>query len=122
LNEDQLQIQNWVHDFAANVMHPAAHEWDEREATPWPIIEEAAHVGLYSLDFLAHTLADPSGILLPIVMEEVAWGDAGLGLAIFGTGLAVAGIMASATPGRPASGYRSASKARTASSISPRSG
>ena len=42
LGEDHLQIQKWVHDFAEDVVRPAAHEWDEREETPWPIIEEAA--------------------------------------------------------------------------------
>lgn len=42
LNEDQLQVLDWVHDFAENVVRPAAHEWDELEETPWPIIEEAA--------------------------------------------------------------------------------
>jgi acyl-CoA dehydrogenase len=98
LNEDQLQIQEWVHDFAAGVIRPAAHEWDEREETPWPIIEEAARVGLYSLDFVANAFSDPSGILMPVVLEEVAWGDAGIGLAIFGSALAVAGITANGTP------------------------
>ena len=93
LNEGQLEIQAWVHDFAAGVIRPAAHEWDEREETPWPIIEEAARVGLYSLDFVANAFGDPSGVLLPAVMEEVAWGDAGIGLALFGTGLAVAAIV-----------------------------
>ena len=53
LNDDQLQIQGWVHGFAEDVIRPAAHEWDEREETPWPIIEEAASIGLYSLDFVA---------------------------------------------------------------------
>ena len=42
LNEDQLQIVKWVHEFAENVVRPAGREWDEREETPWPIIEEAA--------------------------------------------------------------------------------
>jgi alkylation response protein AidB-like acyl-CoA dehydrogenase len=97
LNDEQLQIQAWVHDFAAGVMRPAAKEWDEREETPWPIIEEAARVGLYSLDFVANAFADPSGVLMPAVLEEVAWGDAGIGLAIFGSALAVAGIMANGT-------------------------
>ncbi|MCU1462470.1 MAG: acyl-CoA dehydrogenase [Acidimicrobiales bacterium] len=98
LNEDQLQIQKWVHDFAENVMRPAAHEWDEREETPWPIIEEAAKIGLYSLDFVANAFSDPTGLGLPLVMEEVAWGDAGIGLAIFGTTLGVAGLMGNGTP------------------------
>src|SRR5580692_11836400 len=65
LNEDQLQIQKWVHDFAENVIRPAAHEWDEREETPWPIIEEAAKVGIYGLDFVSQCFMDPTGILLP---------------------------------------------------------
>jgi alkylation response protein AidB-like acyl-CoA dehydrogenase len=98
LNEDQLQIQKWVHDFAEGVMRPAAAEWDEREETPWPIIEEAAKIGLYSLDFLANAFADPTGLSLPLVMEEMFWGDAGIGLAIFGTTLGVVGLMGNGTP------------------------
>jgi acyl-CoA dehydrogenase len=35
---------------------------------------------------------------MPIVNEELFWGDAGIGLSIFGTTLAVAGIYASGTP------------------------
>ena len=34
LNEDQLQIVKWVHEFAENVVRPAGPEWDEREETP----------------------------------------------------------------------------------------
>jgi alkylation response protein AidB-like acyl-CoA dehydrogenase len=98
LNEDQLQIQKWVHDFAENVIRPAAAEWDEKEETPWPIIQEAADIGLYSLDFVLNAFNDPVGITLPLVMEEVAWGDAGIGLAIFGTTLGVVGIVANGTP------------------------
>jgi acyl-CoA dehydrogenase len=98
LNEDQQQIQKWVHDFAETVVRPAAHEWDEREETPWPIIQEAANIGLYSLDFVANAFGDPTGLLMPLVMEEMAWGDAGIGLAIFGTTLGVSGIFANGTP------------------------
>jgi acyl-CoA dehydrogenase len=98
LSEDQLQIQKWVHDFAESVIRPVAHLWDEREETPWPVIQEAAKVGLYSLDFMANAFADPTGILLPVVMEEMCWGDAGITLAIFGTALAVSGILNNGTP------------------------
>src|SRR5271157_2020056 len=98
LNEDQLQIQKWVHDFAENVVRPVAHEWDEREETPWPVIKEAAEVGIYSLDFIAQCFADPTGLQLCLVNEEMSWGDAGISLAIFGSTLAVAGIMANGTP------------------------
>src|SRR5271168_4941002 len=98
LNEDQLQIQKWVHEFAENVVRPAGPEWDEREETPWPIIKEAAKNGLYSYDFMAQCFADPTGLLMCLVNEEMSWGDAGIALAIFGSTLAVAGIFANGTP------------------------
>jgi alkylation response protein AidB-like acyl-CoA dehydrogenase len=98
LNEDQLQIQKWVHDFAEKVVRPAAHEWDEREETPWPIIEEAARIGLYSWDFISDCFADPTGLQMALVNEELFWGDAGIGLAILGSTLGAAGIMANGTP------------------------
>jgi acyl-CoA dehydrogenase len=98
LNEDQLQVIKWVHDFAENVVRPAGHEWDEREETPWPIIKEAAEIGLYSFEFVANCFADPTGQLLPAVNEELSWGDAGIALAIFGSTLGLAGIVANGTP------------------------
>ena len=29
LNDEQQQLKDWVHDFAADVIRPNAHEWDE---------------------------------------------------------------------------------------------
>jgi len=98
LNEDQRQIQKWVHDFAENVVRPAAAEWDEREETPWPIIAEAAKIGLYSLEFFAQAWFDPTGLQVPVVMEELFWGDAGIGLSIVGTTLAAVSLLATGTP------------------------
>jgi len=69
LNEDQVQLREWVHTFAKDVMRPAAPEWDEREEMPWPIIEEAAKIGIYSLEFIASAFGDPTGITFPIVSE-----------------------------------------------------
>jgi acyl-CoA dehydrogenase len=97
LNQDQLDVREWVHGFAANVVRPAAAEWDEREETPWPLIQEAAKIGLYSFEALAQFYADESGLMLPIVNEELFWGDAGIGMSIMGTTLAVAAIFSSGT-------------------------
>src|SRR4051812_36226679 len=97
LNDDQLQIQKWVHDFAADVVRPAGREWDEREETPWPIIQEAANIGLYSQDFIVQSFSDPTGLTFPMVSEEMCWGDAGITLAIFGTTLGVSGIVGNGT-------------------------
>ena len=98
LNEDQLAIQQWLHDFSEGVIRPVAAEWDEREETPWPVIEEAAKIGLYSFDFFANAFGDETGLTIPVAMEELFWGDAGIGLSIVGTVLGVAGIMANGTP------------------------
>jgi acyl-CoA dehydrogenase len=98
LSQDQKDIRDWVHGFAENVVRPAAHEWDEREETPWPIIQEAAKIGLYGFEGMAQFFADSSGLTLPIVNEELFWGDAGIGLSIQGTGLAVAAIAGQGTP------------------------
>src|SRR3712207_9074973 len=98
LTEDQRDIRDWVHGFAENVVRPAAAEWDEREETPWPVIQEAAKIGLYGFESLAQFWADPTGITLPVVNEELFWGDAGIGMAIMGTSLAVAAIFGQGTP------------------------
>jgi acyl-CoA dehydrogenase len=97
LSQDQRDIRDWVHGFAEGVMRPAASEWDEREETPWPIIAEATKIGLYGYEALAQFWADETGLTLPIVNEELFWGDAGIGMAIMGTSLAVAAIFGQGT-------------------------
>jgi len=98
LNEDQLQLQKWVHGFAEDVMRPAGEEWDEREEFPYPIVEEAAKIGLYSWEFMAEMMMnDPTNLSMVVAIEELFWGDAGLAMAIMGSGLAAAGIAASGT-------------------------
>ena len=98
LNEDQIQLQEWVHQFSEDVIRPAAEEWDEREEFPFPVVEQAAEVGLYSWEFLANgMMGDKTGLTLPVAIEELFWGDAGIGMAIMGSGVAAAGIVASGT-------------------------
>jgi acyl-CoA dehydrogenase len=98
LGAEAVAIRDWVHDFAAGVVRPAAAEWDEREETPWPILQEAAKIGLYGHEFLQTVYMDETGLLMPAVNEELFWGDAGIGLSIFGSHLASAAIFASGTP------------------------
>ena len=98
LSEDQQQLQKWVHGFAEDVVRPAAHEWDEREEFPWPVVQEAAKIGLYGIDFMINAMGDVTGLTLPVAVEELFWGDAGIGMAIMGSGLAAAGIAGNGTP------------------------
>jgi alkylation response protein AidB-like acyl-CoA dehydrogenase len=97
LGPDNLELRDWVHTFAADVIRPAAAEWDEREEFPWPVLEQAAKVGLYSLDFFATQSFEKTGLGIPVAMEELFWGDAGIGMSIAGTALAAAGLRANGT-------------------------
>ena len=47
---------------------------------------------------MAQFFADPTGLTMEIVDEELFWGDASIALSILGTGLGVAGIMGDGTP------------------------
>jgi alkylation response protein AidB-like acyl-CoA dehydrogenase len=98
LNDDQVELREWVHGFAKDVVRPAAAEWDAREETPWPILQEAARAGLYGFEFLAQSWADPTGLSILLANEELFWGDAGIGMSLAGTHLAVAAIYGSGTP------------------------
>ena len=84
LSSDLREMRDWVHEFAAAVIRPAAAEWDEREQTPWPILQEAAKIGLYSLDFFATQFFEESGLGFVSAVEELFWGDAGIGLSLVG--------------------------------------
>ncbi|GAB3198598.1 acyl-CoA dehydrogenase family protein [Nocardioides hungaricus] len=97
LDQDHLDLRDWLRGFAADVVRPAAAEWDEREEFPWPVVEEAAKAGIYSVDFILAQALDETGLGFPITMEELFWGDAGIGLSIVGTSLAAAGVRANGT-------------------------
>jgi alkylation response protein AidB-like acyl-CoA dehydrogenase len=97
LSADVRQMRDWLHEFATDVIRPAAAEWDEREETPWPILEEAAKIGLYSLDFFGSQWMDPSGLGMVVAFEELFWGDAGIGLSLAGSGLAAVAVASNGT-------------------------
>lgn len=97
LSDEQRDLRDWVHGFAADTVRPAAAQWDQREQTPWPIIAEAAKIGLYGFEFLATAWSDPTGLSLCLASEELFWGDAGIAMSIMGTSLAVAAIYSSGT-------------------------
>jgi alkylation response protein AidB-like acyl-CoA dehydrogenase len=98
LTPDVREMRDWLHQFARDVIRPAGAEWDEREETPWPIIEQAAKIGLYSLDFFAQQSLEPSGLGLVVAFEELFWGDAGIGLSLAGSGLAAVAVARNGTP------------------------
>jgi acyl-CoA dehydrogenase len=98
LTEDQVAAQKWAHEFAEKEIRPVAPDYDETEDFPWPVVSKAADIGLYGMDFYRMIGEDESGILQPLLVEELCWGCAGISLAIFGTGLPLVALMASGTP------------------------
>lgn len=91
------EAREWVHDFAKRYVRPVGAHYDESESTPWPLIEEAARVGLYTPEFALEMMTEPTGLLQPVVGEEIFWGDGGLGQALLGTFLPVAALFGAGT-------------------------
>jgi acyl-CoA dehydrogenase len=97
LTDEQEQLREKTQGFAREVIRPAATEYDRSQELPWPILEEAARQGLYEPGLYATLSADPTGLSLPILMEELFWGCAGIGLSIVMPALALAAIRQAAT-------------------------
>jgi len=98
LTEDQVAAQKWVREFAEKEIRPVAAHYDETEEFPWPVLSKAAEIGLYGLDYYKMIAEDESGILQPLLVEELAWGCAGIALGLLGTGLPLVAVMSSGTP------------------------
>src|SRR4051794_26901245 len=97
LTDDQQALREKCHTFAREVIRPVAAEYDREQELPWPVLEEAARQGLYEWQLYAELSTDPTGLSLPIVMEELFWGCAGIGLTIVLPALALAAIRQAAT-------------------------
>jgi alkylation response protein AidB-like acyl-CoA dehydrogenase len=99
LTTEQEEIRRLAHEFASAEMRPRADHHDETEETPWEVMRKAHQIGLDAcagfpveyggggVDFLSQL----------ILTEELSWGDAGMAVAIQGTGLGGAAILAMGT-------------------------
>ncbi|MBB3602994.1 acyl-CoA dehydrogenase [Mycolicibacterium sp. BK556] len=94
----QHDLARRTHEFANDCIRPVAGEYDRRQEFPWPILEEAAARGFYSPLFYRDLIGDPTGLSLPMFMEELFWGCAGIGLAVVMPALALSAIGQAATP------------------------
>ncbi|MGP8248623.1 MAG: acyl-CoA dehydrogenase family protein [Candidatus Dormibacteria bacterium] len=96
---EQEEIRELAHRFAEQEMRPVAADYDEREETPWSVIRKAHEVGLgaaagFPVRYGGGGLDALTGLM---VIEELAWGDAGIAVSISASGLAGAGILAMGT-------------------------
>jgi acyl-CoA dehydrogenase len=97
LTDEHLALREKTHAFARDVIRPVAAQYDQAQEFPWPVLDEAARQGLYGWELYAQLSVDPTGLSLPIVMEELFWGCAGIGLSIVMPALALAAIRQAAT-------------------------
>jgi acyl-CoA dehydrogenase len=97
LTDEQGALRDKAHAFARDVIRPVAAEYDRAQEFPWQVVEEAARQGLYGWELYAQLSVDPTGLSLPILMEELFWGCAGIGLSIVLPALALAAIRQAAT-------------------------
>lgn len=107
LPEVAKMAQQMLHMFAENEMRPVAPHFDQVEEMPWEIMEKAEMFGLTQYSALegdpaariqAEQSADQGGEkkkkpgfknqLMMVGAEELAWGCAGIALALNGSGLA----------------------------------
>ena len=94
----QHDLARRTHEFAEEVVRPVAADYDQRQEFPWPVLEEAASPGFYSPLFYRDLIGDPTGLSLPMFMEELFWGCAGIGLAVVMPALALSAIGQAASP------------------------
>lgn len=95
LTDEQRSMQDLAHNFAENEIRPVAAEYDEKEEMPWEVIKKAAQTGMLSfhipeqyggagiMDSLTHCL----------VIEEIAWGCAGVATVFGGNSLFVTPLL-----------------------------
>ena len=98
LNDDQRDWQRRCHEFAAEVMRPAAEQHDREQTVPWEVIREARRRGMHGMDHIQEMMGDPDGLKGVIYAEELHWGCAGIALAVSASSLAAAGIASTGTP------------------------
>src|SRR5918911_1180432 len=98
LTPAQHELVRRTHRFAEEEIRPVAGHYDREEEFPWPVLERAAEEGFYNPLFYRDLIADPTGLSLPLFMEELFWGCAGIGLAIVMPALALSAMAQAATP------------------------
>jgi acyl-CoA dehydrogenase len=94
LTDEQKDLRDLAHDFAAKEMRPVAWEHDRDSTFPHDVIQKAWEVGLMNV----HIPAEYGGggidhLTGTIIEEEISWGCSGIGTSLACNGLASAPVM-----------------------------
>ncbi|PKI16199.1 acyl-CoA dehydrogenase family protein [Colwellia sp. 12G3] len=88
MSEEELAIQDVAHRFAAEVMRPIGENLDKMSAEDviapesplWDYIKKMDESGILDLEAIGGMSDDEKARIIPIIFEELAWGDCGLAL------------------------------------------
>jgi alkylation response protein AidB-like acyl-CoA dehydrogenase len=99
LTQEQEEIRRLALEFAVNEMRPVAPEYDEKEETPWAVMQKAHDLGLDAASGFPEAYGGGGIDLMTslILTEQLSWGDAGIAVSINASGLAGAAIIAMGT-------------------------
>jgi alkylation response protein AidB-like acyl-CoA dehydrogenase len=99
LTQEQEEIRRLAHEFAVNEMRPVAPDYDEKEETPWAVMQKAHDLGLDAASGFPEAYGGGGIDLMTslILTEQLSWGDAGIAVSINASGLAGAAIIAMGT-------------------------
>ena len=98
LSDEQRQLRELAHDFAANEIYPKSAEHDRTGEFPTEILKKAWEVGLLN----THIPSEYGGLGLGVLegcllAEEAGWGCTGIGTAMEANGLAEAPVIVAGT-------------------------
>ncbi len=88
MTEEELAIQDMTHRFAKEVMRPIAEKLDKMDAQDavgpgspiWEFLDKINGSGLLDLEAIGSMTSKEKSRLIPIIFEELAWGDSGLAM------------------------------------------
>lgn len=98
LTEEQKMMQQMAREFAANEMIPVAAYYDKTHEFPWPVVEKAQALGLTTMNVPEGYGGMGLSLLEELVVtEELAWGCAGINIAITINNLAALPLLVAGT-------------------------
>ncbi len=93
LTDEQKDLRDLAHDFAAKEIRPVAWEYDRDSTFPHDVIKKAWDVGLMNAHIPEEYGGGGLGALDGVIIEEeIAWGCSGIGTSLACNGLACAPV------------------------------
>jgi len=98
LTDEQLGFKEMAHDFAVKEIRPIIKEWDQIGDTPLELYKKAAELGFTGIGWPEELGGmNLSKITQNVILEEIAWGDAGFWDALIGSTLSSNPILLAGT-------------------------